>query len=189
MVEDTPPAPEWEYVAPDATTQKVPTLSPRPGWATALAAAAIILVLVGGMALGAVVLGSAEDATNEAPTPTLPAPPEETTPTTLLSTTPSIATLPTSPLIAGPEFSRRLTAEDLAEGWSWVPTGLPLRDVVPTSKGFVGVGDGIGATSPDGLEWIATPFSPDPRIGTNPQRSTRPVTASSQWAAAGCGSR
>lgn len=68
MIEDTPPAPEWEDLFPAVPMHSLPATTPRRGWTIALATTGIILVLVGAVAMTVLVLGSNEDVIEPSPT-------------------------------------------------------------------------------------------------------------------------
>lgn len=67
MVEDTPPAPEWEDLLPTEPIRSRSATTPRRGWAAALVAAGIVLVLVGGIAISVIAFGSNEDVIEQPP--------------------------------------------------------------------------------------------------------------------------
>ena len=69
MVEDTPPAPEWEdLLLPTEPIRSRLATTPRRGWAVALVAAGVIFVLVGGIAISVIAFGSNEEVIEPPPT-------------------------------------------------------------------------------------------------------------------------
>lgn len=67
MVEDTPPAPEWDDLHPTHPVQSRSVTTPRRGWAAALVAAGIVLALIGGIAISMIALDSNEDMIEQPP--------------------------------------------------------------------------------------------------------------------------
>lgn len=72
MVEDTPPPPEWEDLRSTHSIRSQPATTQRRGWAVALGAAVIVLLLVGGIAISVIALGSNEDVIEPPPPTTTP---------------------------------------------------------------------------------------------------------------------